>query len=81
MAQQANPAPHGMALDHQVEAQHPGLPTGRDDQAGAQSQQSRLPATIGSLHQHRLPGRHCQVQPGEGREPTKDGHHAPEFHH
>ena len=68
----------GLATVAQIVAEHPCLTPGHGQETGAGAQQGRLPGTVRAAEEHDLTGGDVEVDPGERREPTKEGHRASE---
>ena len=80
VAQEAHPAPDlaGPAAVGEVRSEHPSLAPHDGEQAGAGAQQRGLPGPVRPAEEHDLSGGDIEVDPGEGREPAKQGHRAAE---
>ena len=78
MAEQADPAPHRVALGGQVVAEHVRRPAGERQQAGAQPQQRGLAGAVRASQQHDLAALHLEVGARERGEVAQHRHHLAE---
>ena len=64
------------AVDREVVPEHGRMAADHRKQPGAEPQDAGLPGTVGTLEQHDLAALDAQIDPGQHRERSEDGHDA-----
>jgi len=81
VTEQANTMAHGPRVGHKIDAEHDRLSPGDRHEAGERAQQRCLSSTVRPAQQHDSARIDVEVDTGEGRKPTQQGHRPPEVDH